>query len=388
MSVQTEFLHSFAQALSALALYPDGHASRHRALDHVYEKTLSLLEEDSAPSFSFVGDDVVSGSVPMREMRGWEWSQKLAGVGVQRLEFDQTITQDELEVVIEEMIQRLAHRYVDSTEARQTQRRSMKFGEIGLKGEKAGASEISTATIAFTLSEESEAVRWMHDELAEEHELPIAEAEAVVRSLSVAMHGQQQMMVPLLEIREYDEYTVTHSLNVSTLTMALAEWLGMGARDVRAFGVAGLMHDLGKVKIPRDILNKTGKLTESERAVMHEHPAAGARTILASEDNLDLAAVVAYEHHIMIDGGGYPSFQFPRDCHQASKLVHVCDVYDALRTDRPYRDAWPSKRVLSHLEERAGTEFDRDIAQAFTSMMKVWEPNVARVGQDEALPSS
>ncbi len=388
MSAPTEFLHSFAQALSALALYPDGHVSRQRALDHVYQKARNLLEEDSAPYFSFIGDDVVYGNVPMREMRGWDWSQKLADVGVQRLEYDQTIIQDELEVVLEEIVERLGHRYASSTEARQTQRRSMKYGEIGLKGDEAGDSEISTATIAFTLSEESEAVRWMHDELAEEHELPIAEAEAVVRSLSVAMHGEQQMMLPLLKMREHDEYTVTHSLNVSTLTMALAEWLGMGARDVRAFGVAGLMHDLGKVKIPKDILNKSGKFTESELAVMNEHPAAGARIILASQDNLDLAAVVAYEHHIMIDGGGYPSLQFPRDCHQASKLVHVCDVYDALRTNRPYRGAWPADRVLRFLRGRVDTEFDRDIAQAFTRMMEVWEPNIARVHQEEALPSS
>ncbi len=151
--------------------------------------------------------------------------------------------------------------------------------------------------------------------------------------------------------------------------MGLGEWLGLGAQDVRTFGIAGLLHDLGKVKIPKDILNKAGKLEPNERAVMNSHPVEGARLIIATEQELDLAAVVAYEHHIMLNGGGYPTMRYQRDCHWASKLVHVCDVYDALRTNRPYRDAWPSDKVLAYLEERSGAEFDGTVAHAFTQMI-------------------
>jgi HD-GYP domain-containing protein (c-di-GMP phosphodiesterase class II) len=81
----------------------------------------------------------------------------------------------------------------------------------------------------------------------------------------------------------------------------------------------------------------------------------------------------------MINGGGYPKLEYPRDCHQGSKLVHVCDVYDALRTNRPYRAAWPAPKVLGYLEERAGTEFDPDIARSFAKMMVEWEPKVAQI---------
>jgi putative nucleotidyltransferase with HDIG domain len=202
------------------------------------------------------------------------------------------------------------------------------------------------------------------------------------------MHGDRQMMLPLLKLREFDEYTTTHSLNVSVLTMALAEWLGFGAQDVRAFGVAGLLHDLGKVKVPLEILNKAGKLDERERAVMNSHPVEGARLIIAEEPELDMAAVVAYEHHIMLNGGGYPSFKYQRDCHDASKLVHVCDVYDALRTNRPYRDAWPFGKVLAYLEERSGVEFDGEIAHAFSTMMRHWEPQVVQLTEEQPLPAS
>jgi putative two-component system response regulator len=95
-----------------------------------------------------------------------------------------------------------------------------------------------------------------------------------------------------------------------------------------------------------------------------------------------MAAVVAYEHHLMHDGGGYPALHYCRTCHSASRLAHVCDVYDALRTHRPYRAAWSSAAVLSYIEERAGTEFDPDVAHSFIRMMRQWEHRFATL-EDE-----
>jgi HD-GYP domain-containing protein (c-di-GMP phosphodiesterase class II) len=157
---------------------------------------------------------------------------------------------------------------------------------------------------------------------------------------------------------------------VAVLAMGLAEYLGLGSREIRQFGVAGLLHDLGKVRIPKEILVKPGKLSDEEREVMQQHPVDGARLILQRESRLETAAFVAYEHHIMIDGGGYPRLRYPRDCHYASKLVHVCDVYDALCTDRPYRAAWESSRTLTYLAERASREFDPEIVETFTQMIQ------------------
>jgi putative two-component system response regulator len=166
--------------------------------------------------------------------------------------------------------------------------------------------------------------------------------------------------------------------------MALAESLGLATDDVRTFGIAGLLHDLGKVNVPQDILNKPGKLTDQERAVMQQHPTAGARLIIESGRRLDLAAAVAHEHHIMINGHGYPKRHYDRDCHKASKLVHVCDVFDALRTRRPYRDAWESVKALTYIEERAGTEFEPEAATAFVTMMRKAEGGIQLSPMPEA----
>ena len=388
MSEPTRFLTAFAQAMSTMALYRPGHPARARTLDSAFRELTELQRSDPRPRFSFLGEEVVYGQVSVRELKNWDWAGRLANAGVQRLEFEPDVTREEFEEFLEEVMARLTLSFIDTSEARTAGKRSsIRFGAVGIRGEAAATRDevLPTATINYSLGEEAETIRWLHKEVGSHGELPLIEAEAVVRSLSVAMHGDSEIVIPLLQLKEFDQYTTTHSLNVSVLTMALAEFLGMGPRDVRSFGVAGLLHDLGKVRIPKDILTKPGKLTDEERKVMNEHPADGARIILAGEQKLELAATVAYEHHIMLNGGGYPRVHFARDCHPASKLVHVCDVYDALRTKRPYRDAWESERVLGYLEERSGSEFDPGISRSFVTMMRQWDKRIANVGESQAV---
>jgi len=266
---------------------------------------------------------------------------------------------------------------------------TIKFGAIGVKGSEGVVRPdelLPTATIQYSLGEEADAIRWLHDEVQVTGELPLIEAESVVRSLSVAMHGDRDIVIPLLQLKEFDQYTTTHSLNVSVLAMALAEFIGLGPKDIRAFGVAGLLHDLGKVRIPKDVLTKPGKLTDEEWQIMRRHPIEGAKIIYESDRQLDLASAVAYEHHIMINGGGYPSRHFHREVHQASKLVHICDVYDALRTKRPYREAWEPERVLAQIQSGAGPDFDAELAHSFIQMMRQWEKRVAVVDDKTPLP--
>ena len=129
------FLNGLAQALSSLSLYPEGHTSRERALDQVYLSLRDLLDDDPSPSFSFLGDEVIYNDRPIRELREWGWSKKLSDIGVQRLLFTVESTRDELEDFLDEVLARVTIQSIDSAEARQMRRSSIRYGAVGIRGE-------------------------------------------------------------------------------------------------------------------------------------------------------------------------------------------------------------------------------------------------------------
>ena len=249
----------------------------------------------------------------------------------------------------------------------------IRFGELDIV-EEAEGQQVPHAPLAFDLGAEAEAVAWLNEEVAQHGVVPAREASAVVHLLSVAMHSERNVVVPLVQLKSVDQYTTTHSINVSCLSMALAEHLRYSSVDVRAIGEAALLHDVGKSKIPPEVLNKQGKLTESEWKLIQNHTVEGARILLASGRGMELAATVAYEHHLSFNGHGYPELAFKRQTHEVSRLVQVCDVYDALRTRRPFRPPWPAARAIKFLEEKAGTHLDPGYVPSFMKMIETWEP--------------
>ena len=388
-----QFLHSLSQALSASTLYASAHPACQRAVKASYEALRILQSQDDTPSFSFLDHDVVYGYDSLRELRDWEWALRLASIGIQRIEIVGDVRPEDFQIFIDEVHTRLATPANAAAAAAaanngvpdRSQQSAIRYGAIGIQGAvRDGVTGTLIQELPFTLQEEAEAVRYIHAEVTERGTVPMVEAEAVIRSLSIALHADGKLLVPLLRMKAFDQYTTTHSINVALLSMALAEALGHSPRDIRTLGVAGLLHDLGKVRVPLEILTKPGSLSPEEREILERHPSDGARIILNSDSKLTLPAAVSFEHHIMINGGGYPRRHFARDCHYASTVVHVCDVYDALHTDRPYRAAWPSAKALHYIERRAEREFDQTIAGTFIALMRKNERAVFFV--DEATP--
>ncbi len=221
---------------------------------------------------------------------------------------------------------------------------------------------LAVATLELALGEEAETFRWMQTEVRSQGSVPLLEAEAVVRSLSVAMHGDSRMVLPLLKLKEFDQYTTTHSLNVAVLSMGLAESLGLPAagdpRDRRRRPAARHRQDPDPARSAHQARQAhRRRARDHELSIRSMAPGSSCR----ATRTWAWRPTVAYEHHIMLNGGGYPPLHYNRECTMASRLVHVCDVYDALSTKRPYRDAWPSEKTMAYLEERAGTEFDPDL---------------------------
>jgi len=187
----------------------------------------------------------------------------------------------------------------------------------------------------------------------------------LVESIRLAVSVGADVCKQLAEVKSHDEYTFVHTVNVAILSAALGEAVGMKSNQVFDLTLAALLHDVGKQRTPLAILNKPGKLDDGERRQMEQHTTAGAAILLSRPGVPDVAPIVAFEHHANIDGSGYPRLRRTARPHLASQIVHVADVFDALRTNRPYRGALEDATVRSILIDGSGKAFDPGLVDLF-----------------------
>ncbi|MBP2648778.1 MAG: hypothetical protein H6Q77_2402 [Gemmatimonadetes bacterium] len=373
VTTPAQFLQSLAQALSTMTLY----TSRHPACVSVADASFARLKElvkSGEYRFSFLGEAVVANDKALHELHSWPWSARFVDIGVQRMEFDGLVTRGAFGEFLDDIVNRLLSGRPGNADV-PSERRGIRWGLLGVEvtgddlEEVAERERVGREYVAYRLSEESDIVRQIYQRAGTQGGVALDEVETVVASLSVAMHAEGQLLLPMLEFPGQDAANALHAINVSLLAMTLGESLGMASHDVHAVGSAALLHDVGISGLPQDLLGKPA-LSPEERLVIEAHPEIGARMLFARSAVFDLAAIVCFEHHMRPDGAGFPRTRFPREMHYASKIVAVCDVYDALRTPRAYRPAWTPQRALEFVEEGTGTMFDAGIARAFAAMMR------------------
>lgn len=188
---------------------------------------------------------------------------------------------------------------------------------------------------------------------------------ALLSALNTATAAHSSSILRLSALRDHDDYTFVHTVNVGILSSALAAACGVSGNALEDLTVAAMLHDMGKALVPESFLSKAGKLSVDERQVVERHPAFGAAQLTGARGIPEIAAVVAYEHHMRLDGGGYPARHRHWKISFASQVVQICDIFDALRTHRPYRAALEPSEALEILSGLAGGAFDREIFTVF-----------------------
>jgi len=205
--------------------------------------------------------------------------------------------------------------------------------------------------------------------VCDSRELDVEAVENIGLALLRTLETQADAMIPLATLRHHDDYTVTHIANVALLAMALGEVTGLRPEAVRDLGLSALLHDIGKLSIPAEILGSQGRLTDEQFRIVRRHPEEGARILLETPGVPDLAVLVAYEHHVQFDGGGYPALPRGWKVNLASAITQIADVYDALRSNRPYRQGLPRNRIEEIMRRDAGTVFHPDLIAAFFDLV-------------------
>ena len=199
-----------------------------------------------------------------------------------------------------------------------------------------------------------------------------AGAQKLVEEISDSVSRNPGALISLARLKTADDYTYMHSVAVCALMVALSKQLGLNEQQTRSAGIAGLLHDLGKALMPMDVLNKPGKLTDEEFAIIKKHPAEGHRLLLGNSGADEMMLDVVLHHHEKIDGTGYPKGLKGEEISLFAKMGAVCDVYDAITSNRPYKAGWPPSESLRKMAEWAKGHFDQRVFQAFVKSLGIY----------------
>ncbi|MHB1000050.1 MAG: HD-GYP domain-containing protein [Armatimonadota bacterium] len=202
--------------------------------------------------------------------------------------------------------------------------------------------------------------------------IPVPEIRGVVADSLHSLIADESALLALTGIRSYDRYLSEHSVNVCIISMILGRDMGLDPSTTLELGVSAMLHDVGKVFIDSEIVNKPAKLSEEEWQQMRKHPVEGARVLAGLEDLPALTSTIALEHHAYLDGSGYPAFPFRQQTHLLSRLVAIVDTYDALTTNRPYRERWSAQQAIAYMLYDAPARYDQQLIVKFASRAKLY----------------
>lgn len=187
------------------------------------------------------------------------------------------------------------------------------------------------------------------------------------------VRARDALVIPIVQLERHDDYTFTHSLNVAIVALFIGRFMGLGGEELVRLGLGALLHDLGKLAVPREILRKPGALNEAEWRIVEQHPLTAKRLLDGQKSIEDLVKFVPLEHHERLDGSGYPLHLGPREIHLFARIVAVADVYEALTSDRPYRKALPLGEVVEYLMGNAGYRLDEKVVRTFVAHLSPYQ---------------
>lgn len=197
-------------------------------------------------------------------------------------------------------------------------------------------------------------------------------AKKLVEEITDSVARNPGALISLARLKTVDDYTYMHSVAVCAMMVALAKQLKLDEKQTRLAGLAGLMHDMGKAMIPMEVLNKPGKLTDAEFDIVKRHPIEGHRLLMTGTDVDPAVLDVCLHHHEKTDGSGYPEGLKDADISLFAKMGAVCDVYDAITSNRPYKAGWDPAESLRRMAEWARGHFDVQVFQAFVKSLGIY----------------
>jgi putative nucleotidyltransferase with HDIG domain len=384
IALYDDLLRVIAGGIRAAQLYAPDHPIVARNMAALLSGLGSLHRHQRSITVGIVGNELVVADTPMPKVSSsmTELIRKLKDNKVERIAFERGVTQDELAALMQNLA-RLASRGGDDQE-RDFSSAHIRVGRLRAEDKKQDGIRSDMAAIRQMYSSAVASAEAIYESAEEEGVPDTPAALETVEGLADAVTRNRTALMALTAMRNYDNYTFTHMVNVSILTMAQARALGIEGRLLREFGMSALMHDIGKVRTPKDILSKPDRLTDDEFTIMRRHVVDGAEILRRTPEMPVLAPVVAFEHHLRLDGSGYPYTVTRGSLNLGSMLCAISDVYDAMRSQRTYQQAFPTDRILAVLKKNEGSQLDANLVRRFTQLLGIYPPgNLVKLSSGE-----
>ena len=383
LQLREDLVRRLAAALRAGELYNPSHPLVQRSVEALSGAAAKNLQSAQSAVVGFLGNDIV-----VNEVRLGKFSASLVGFvrdmrerEIEKITFNQGLTREELKVFVEVLADRKSQLPLSDRLAARTVRH-IAVGKIQLEGDDEEHTGIAVARKVYNTAVETAEALWDQAKAGEKPD-PNA-ARKIIESLAKVVTQDRTSLMALTALKKYDNYTFTHMVNVSVLAMSQARSLNLEGPLLREFGFAALMHDIGKVNTPVEVLNKPDKLTKDEFEVMKRHVVDGAHILRKTPEMPALAPIVAFEHHLKQDLSGYPENIGSRKLNLCTMIVSIADVFDALRSNRPYRQGLASDRIKAIMGEQGNPAFNQKLLKRFVNIMGLFPVgNLVRLNTDE-----
>ncbi|HET7319124.1 MAG TPA: HD domain-containing phosphohydrolase [Nitrospirota bacterium] len=394
--LMSRVISQLTAAVTNTGLYTPEHPQVAQYMERAYAALSEMLGERPEVTIILIGNDLVADNRQLPSTGAVSFIDNFIRIlkkkAIERLTFVAGVPKPELQALIQDLA---SH---DGAPIRSTA--FIKLGKVELRvktsGEQAGladapplagfsegltdAQQEEMRKLTALTENELRELKELHLRIKRHKKIDVRGVDDMVKGFIRGFRQELNPLSLLASLKSAHEYTFTHVTNVCILTMSLAESLGFKGEHLHRVGVASLLHDVGKLFIPEDILGKTGKLTDDERRQIETHSVKGARYLMGIEGIPKLAVLAALEHHLKYDGSGYPTIKGGWQPNIVSQIITVADVFDAMRSKRSYQEAHSLGKIAGVLINGSGKAFNPVLVARFLKLIRYQPPRTQAQG--------
>jgi HD-GYP domain-containing protein (c-di-GMP phosphodiesterase class II) len=357
-------LQALSLSRQSHSLYMAGHPARQESVRSILDEVRTLQSDQDDNPVLFVGPrgfHLGPSLLPRPSLTHLSLHKAFVESGIDVVEFHAGVTEDSIDGLVQMLAGDLDPR---------TKLPGITLNGMRPKLEERGDEGSGMKELLQSYAGGLELMRETGERVSNGQSADIGAASRVTESLADQIVRDPAQALLLTTIKSYDEYTYYHMVNVCILSLSIGHALGLPRHQVAALGLGGLLHDIGKILVPREILQQAGPLDEEQWRILQRHPVVGAGLVLGSAQDLAHPSLsMILEHHAAYDGAGYPDLARGRPPTLAARIVAVADCFDALTSKRAYRKAEERRQALNIIQASAGRGYDPRVVRVFVRLL-------------------